>query len=98
MKELIADVESWAMRKGLSDPDYVPSQMLKVVEELGELAGCLAKKKSVEDTSDAFGDVMVTLIILAHQAGYDLEKCLGLAFDEIKGRTGKTVDGVFIKD
>jgi len=32
------------------------------------------------------------------QRGLDFEKCLESAYNEIKGRTGKVVDGVFVKD
>lgn len=98
MEELISLVQMWARDRGLIAPENAPNQMLKVVEELGELAGCLAKKKNREETTDAFGDVMVTLIILAAQTGYDLERCLDEAYNEIKLRTGETKDGVFIKD
>jgi len=97
MEELISLVQMWARDRGLIEEENASKQMLKVVEELGELAGCLAKKKNREETTDAFGDVMVTLIILAAQTGYDLEKCLETAYNEIKLRTGETKDGVFIK-
>ena len=97
MEELMSLVQMWARDRGLIEKENAPRQMLKVVEELGELAGCLAKQKSREETTDAFGDVMVTLIILAAQTGYDLEKCLEAAYNEIKLRTGETKDGVFIK-
>lgn len=46
---------------------------------------------------DGIGDVVVTLIILAQQNGLTLEECLDMAYGEIKGRTGKMVDGVFVK-
>lgn len=98
MEDLITLVQLWARDRGLIEKENASRQMLKVVEELGELAGCLAKGKKREETTDAFGDVMVTLIILAAQTGYDLETCLQHAYDEIKLRTGKTEDGVFIKD
>ncbi|HCA4871926.1 TPA: hypothetical protein MW058_002733, partial [Enterococcus faecium] len=42
-------------------------------------------------------DVVVTLIILAMQNDMDLYECLNQAYNEIKGRTGKMVDGVFVK-
>ena len=98
MEELISLVQMWARDRGLIAPENAPNQMLKVVEELGELAGCLAKKKNREETTDAFGDVMVTLIILAAQTGKDLERRRDEKNNEIKLRTGETKDGVFIKD
>lgn len=43
------------------------------------------------------GDVLVTLIIQAQGQGTNLEECLALAYNKIKYRTGKTIDGVFVK-
>ena len=57
------------------------------------------KIKAVDtELKDAFGDTLVTLIILAAKYGLGLEECLELAYNEIKDRTGKTVGGTFIKD
>ena len=47
---------------------------------------------------DGIGDVIVTLVILAEQQGLSLEECLQAAWDEIKDRKGKTVNGTFIKE
>lgn len=43
------------------------------------------------------GDVFVTLIILCDQLNMDPVDCLGRAYGKIKDRTGKTINGVFIK-
>ena len=37
-------------------------------------------------------------MILAKQYGWTLEECVEYAFNEIKDRKGKTVNGAFIKD
>ena len=37
------------------------------------------------------------MIILAMQNDMDLYECLNQAYNEIKGRTGKMVGGVFVK-
>jgi len=64
-----------------------------------ELEKYRLKDKSITDEhKDAYGDTLVTLIISAAQYGYDLTDCLNRAYNEIKDRTGKTVDGTFIKD
>lgn len=47
---------------------------------------------------DGIGDTVVTLIILAQQQGWTLEECLQYAYDEIKNRKGKTINGTFVKD
>ncbi|MEB5950521.1 MazG-like family protein [Enterococcus innesii] len=95
MNELVELVEQWAKKKGLDKAD--PSkQMLKVVEETGEVAAALARNDQV-DLRDGIGDVVVTLIILALQNDMDIYECLNVAYDEIKDRTGKMVNGVFVK-
>ena len=47
---------------------------------------------------DGIGDSFVTLIILAKQLGLEPAECLEAAWNEIKNRTGKTVNGVFVKN
>ncbi|MGG5376066.1 hypothetical protein IGI57_002574 [Enterococcus sp. DIV0213j] len=95
MNELVKNVEQWAKDKGLDQAE--PSkQYLKVSEELGEVAAGMARG-NMEAVKDGIGDTIVTLIILAMQQGMDVEECLQTAWDEIKGRTGKMVNGVFVK-
>ena len=95
MDELITKVEQWAKDKGLDQADS-SKQMLKTIEEIGEVAASLARKDE-HGLRDGIGDVVVTLIILAMQNDMDLYECLNQAYNEIKGRTGKMVDGVFVK-
>lgn len=95
MDVLIESVEQWAKNKGL-DKAEPSKQMLKVVEETGEVAAALARNDQ-DALRDGIGDVAVTIIILALQNDMDLYECLNCAYDEIKGRTGKMVNGVFVK-
>ena len=97
LDELSIAVLAWADERGLIEEENAPRQMLKVIEELGELTGAMAKQKE-EEMVDAIGDVLVTILILAAQLGFSATECLGVAYNEIAQRTGKTVDGVFIKD
>jgi len=87
----------WAEEKGILVKDNAPKQMIKVMEEVGETAGALLKNKK-EELKDGLGDSFVTLIILSKQLGFTPSECLESAWNEIKDRTGKTVDGVFVKD
>ena len=63
------------------------------------LKNILQKEDEIDEHGlrDGIGDVVVTLIILAMQNDMDLYECLNQAYNEIKGRTGKMVDGVFVK-
>ena len=95
--KLIQSVELWADQRGLLVPDNRPRQMLKVMEEVGETAAALARGNRRE-LKDGIVDSIVTLIILAAQSGFTATECLEAAYNEIKGRKGKTVDGVFVKE
>ncbi|EGO7698875.1 hypothetical protein FBR74_001367 [Enterococcus faecalis] len=96
MNELVKLIEKWAREKNLdiAEPE---KQMLKVVEEVGEVAAALARNNK-NDLRDGIGDVVVTLVILAMQNDMDLYECLNQAYNEIKDRKGKMVNGVFVKE
>ncbi len=91
-------VEDWAEARNIIHGSKPALQMLKLTEEMGELAGAIAKDKSMYDVADALGDILVVLTILARQKRLDLTKCFERAYDEIKHRKGKMIGGVFIKE
>ncbi|RSU12331.1 hypothetical protein CBF29_06430 [Vagococcus elongatus] len=94
--DLFGRVEEWAKVRGIDRND--PSkQMLKVVEEVGEVAAALARGDQ-EELMDGIGDSIVTLIILAQQSGMDALDCLNAAYNVIAKRKGKVVNGVFVKE
>lgn len=95
MNELVLNVEEWAKAKGL-DKAESSKQFLKLSEECGEIASALVRGQ-MEELKDGIGDAIVVLTILAQQQGLTVEECLQTAYDEIKNRTGKMVDGVFVK-
>ena len=87
----------WAKERGILIPENATKQMLKLTEEVGELAGAIAKNNKT-DQIDAIGDIQVVLIILSEQLGINYKEALESAYNVIKNRTGKTINGVFIKD
>ena len=95
MKELIEKIEQWAKDKELDTADS-SKQMLKVMEELGEVAAAIVRSDRAS-LRDSIGDSVVTLIILAMQNDMDIYECLNYAYDEIKDRTGEMVNGTFVK-
>lgn len=95
--DLEMDVVEWAHQRNLVKRENANKQMLKVMEEVGELASAVAKDNE-DATVDAIGDVLVTIIILSAQLELSPWYCLESAYEEIKNRKGKTVDGVFIKE
>tara|TARA_R110000796_G_scaffold169388_2_gene286245 strand:- start:1341 stop:1649 length:309 start_codon:yes stop_codon:yes gene_type:complete len=96
--ELIQNVKEWAEDKDILKSENAPKQLMKVMEELGETAGAIAKNKATAEIMDGIGDTFVTLIILSYQMGLNPTECLEVAYAEIKNRKGNTVNGVFIKD
>lgn len=97
MKELEKKVILWAKNKNLLTKDNAKNQYIKSVEEHAEIGRAILKN-DLPGIIDGIGDTLVTLIILANQHDTDLETCLQVAWDEIKDRKGKTVNGTFIKD
>jgi len=55
-------------------------------------------KDNRDDIIDAIGDVQVTLIILCDQLDLNYDECLESAYNVIKNRKGKSVNGTFIKN
>ncbi|WP_232329793.1 MazG nucleotide pyrophosphohydrolase domain-containing protein [Sporosarcina sp. P37] len=71
--------------------------MNKLGEEYGEL--CRAVNKGNQDeTIDALGDMYVVMVQVAMQHGTSIEQCIAAAYEEIKDRKGKMVNGVFVKE
>lgn len=91
------EILDWAEPKGLLNPQLAPQQFMKLSEEVGELANAILKGNKIEQI-DALGDIKVVITILAEQLGFDIDECEEIAYQEIKNRTGKTVNGTFIKD
>jgi NTP pyrophosphatase (non-canonical NTP hydrolase) len=93
------NVIEWAKDKGIlnSDDKSIMKQSLKLVSEVGELSDAIIKEDRKE-IIDAIGDVQVVLTILSKQLLLCEDDCFEVAYNVIKNRTGKTVDGVFIKD
>lgn len=93
-KELVLE---WADKKNLLKEENHLKQTLKLQEEVGELSKAILEKDPY-DTIDAIGDCVVVLTILANQLGFDIDECFRLAYEEIKDRTGETINGVFYKN
>lgn len=95
MKELIDLVQKWSIDKGLHEADP-KRQMLKLGEEVGELFEGIGKERP-QQIIDSIGDIQVVLIILCQQLYLDYEDTLRIAYEEIRGRKGKMIDGIFVK-
>lgn len=95
--ELEVCIEQWAKDKGILDKATPMKQAMKTQEELTELCNAILDDDK-EEIKDAIGDIVVTLIIQAKMQGMTIEECLNAAYDVISKRTGKMVNGQFVKD
>ena len=94
---LIHLIRFWAKDRGLYDKGNSHTQYVKLQEEAGELAKALLKNDKPE-IIDAIGDIVVVLTNLAHLEGYNIEDCIDTAYNVIARRTGKMINGTFVKD
>ena len=94
--DYIKSIEAWAKNRGLdkTNPD---KQLIKLIEEVGELSE--AHNKNYRDKQiDSIGDIFVVLTIYSLQNNLHLDDCVKEAYDVIKDRDGKMIDGVFVKN
>lgn len=93
---MIKKIQQWVIDRNLQTQDP-RIQICKTIEELGETAKAILKK-DVIGQMDGIGDTVVTLICLSMQLNLDFEECLEYAYNEIKDRRGKLINGVFVKE
>ena len=94
---IFEDIRNWANKRGLYDKGDAKTQLIKLYEESGELSQALLKDDKA-GIIDAIGDSVVVLTNLAELNGVSIETCMQFAYDEISGRTGRMVNGTFVKD
>lgn len=105
LREKVLD---WAKDKNLLHDENAEKQFMKFMEEVFEFRDewILCKyaindqilTKQMAEMKLEMGDIFVTLIILCDQLNLDLVECLYEAYEKIKDRKGKTINGVFIKE
>lgn len=71
--------------------------MLELLKELAEL-GKDINKLGEGQIIESIGDIYVGLVVLCMQLGLDINDCIKAAYDKIKDRKGKMVDGIFVKE
>lgn len=94
-EELIEKIKDWGRQHKIDNPD---KQLLHCYEEVAEVGRLVIRGNyDKKELTDELGDVFVTTIILADIFGLDASQCMESAFLKIQKRTGKTVNGNFIK-
>jgi len=97
MEELFDLIRQWGHDRNLIYGSTTEKQMLKLNEEMGELAHGFGKKNQ-DEVNDAIGDMVVVLTLLAAQCGVNIEECIESAYHQIKDRKGKMINGLFVKE
>ena len=95
--QLEALVIEWAANKGILEKATTAAQANKTMEECQELIDAI-QDDNREEIADALGDILVTIIIQAKMQNMSLVECLEGAYNVIAKRTGKMVNGQFVKD
>jgi NTP pyrophosphatase (non-canonical NTP hydrolase) len=97
-----ADIEmkvvQWGEARGIVQNSTPYAQALKTKEELDELFEAISKDDRAA-MIDAYGDILVTLVMGCATADLDLVTCFKDAYNEIKDRKGYlTKEGIFVKE
>lgn len=88
-------IKKWAVDKDLHIGDG-HGQFIKLGEEFGELARGFIRD-DIDEIKDSLGDMFVVMTILAQQLDLDIVDCIAHAYNIIKDRKGKMVNGIFVK-
>ena len=95
--KMFESIRSWAEERGIYAEGDSKTQLIKLQEEMGELAKATLENDKPE-VIDAIGDMVVVLTNLAHLNGVHIETCIAEAYNVIAKRKGKMINGTFVKD
>ena len=90
-------IRDWAEYRGIYAEGDPKTQYIKLMEEAGELGRAILKQNR-EEQKDAIGDMVVVLTNLAELLDMPIEECVESAWNVISKRTGKMINGTFVKD
>ena len=90
-------IRDWAKERGIYEKGTLNGQFIKLIEEVNELKEGIENEND-EEIIDAIGDCVVVLTNLANFIDVDIEDCINSAYNEIKNRKGKMINGFFEKD
>jgi NTP pyrophosphatase (non-canonical NTP hydrolase) len=92
------DVIRWGEARQIVQNSNPRAQAIKTLEEVGELIQAISDNDR-EAMIDAYGDILVTLVMGCATANLDLVKCFSHAYEQIKDRKGYlSPEGIFVKE
>tara|TARA_Y100000593_G_C4113670_1_gene239186 strand:+ start:125 stop:460 length:336 start_codon:yes stop_codon:yes gene_type:complete len=95
LSSLAGMVVQWHHDRNLIDGSSDKDQVLKLLQELGELSDSVCKDKDIKDD---IGDMLVVMLNICERNNVSLFDCLKVAYNDIKDRRGRMVDGIFVKE
>ena len=91
-------VIQWGEARQIVQHSTPYAQALKTLEEVQELLDAI-QAKDKEAMIDAYGDILVTLVMGCATADLDLVSCFNHAYEQIKDRKGYlSPEGIFVKE
>ena len=78
--KMFENIRQWAEQRGLYHEGDPKTQLIKLQEEIGELAKATLENDKPE-IIDAIGDMVVVLTNLAHLNGVNIETCIAEAYN-----------------
>jgi uncharacterized protein YabN with tetrapyrrole methylase and pyrophosphatase domain len=93
--DLLDKIATWHWDRNLVDGSTDKDQVLKLIQEVGELSDNVCKQRDIRDD---IGDILVVLSNILERNEITLEECLEIAYNDIKDRKGKMIDGIFVKE
>jgi NTP pyrophosphatase (non-canonical NTP hydrolase) len=95
--KMFDNIRQWADERGIYEKGDTKTQLIKLQEEMGELAKATLEN-DYDETVDAIGDMVVVLTNLAYLNGVHIETCIAEAYNVISKRKGKMINGTFVKN
>jgi NTP pyrophosphatase (non-canonical NTP hydrolase) len=90
-------VIKWAEDRAIFTGSNASRQFIKLYEEQGELLESIVRE-DYPNVRDSIGDMIVVLTMIAKFYGTNLKECYEQAYNEIKDRRGKMINGIFVKE
>jgi len=97
LNEIQDSVTQWAHDRNLIEGTTSDKQFVKLIEEAGEVAECIAKDMPNLLMAE-IGDMLVVLNNICVQNDTTLNECFEMAWNKIKYRRGKMIDGYYVKE
>ena len=88
-------IKQWHHDRNLIEGATDKDQVCKLIQEVGELSDNVCKGRDIRDD---IGDCIVVLVNIAERHGVSLSECCEVAYNDIKNRKGRMVDGIFVKE